>query len=78
MFSKNEKFRYWAKMLGLFFVTDQKHLIVSGIVVYCTNLENMELRVTYWLGLSLINNKNKRGPYMEPWGTPALMEFQVE
>ena len=28
--------------------------------------------------ISLINNKNKRGPSMESCGTPALMEFQVE
>jgi hypothetical protein len=28
--------------------------------------------------ISLINNKNKRGSSMEPCGTPALMEFQVE
>jgi hypothetical protein len=28
--------------------------------------------------ISLINNKNKRGSSMKPWGTPALMEFQVE
>jgi hypothetical protein len=30
------------------------------------------------LGLFLVNNKNKRGPSMEPCGTLALMEFQVE
>ena len=35
------------KDVRFIFVTYQKHLIVSGIVVYCTNLENMELRVTY-------------------------------
>jgi hypothetical protein len=28
--------------------------------------------------ISLINNKNKRGSSMEPYRTPALMEFQVE
>jgi hypothetical protein len=28
--------------------------------------------------ISLINNKNKRGPSMEPLRRPALMEFQLE
>jgi hypothetical protein len=28
--------------------------------------------------ISFMNNKNRRGPYMKPWGTPAFIVFHSE